>query len=68
LFFENFFSTQSLGLPRSQTPHQREAHSTAIKLAVKHLGNLLFSSLPEQLTKSGKRITCLITTPNLKSL
>jgi len=28
--------------------------STAIKLAVKHLGDLLFSSLPEQLMKSGK--------------
>ncbi|MDH0291346.1 hypothetical protein N7414_19660, partial [Pseudomonas sp. GD04087] len=54
LFFENFFSTQSLGLPRSQTSHQREAHSTAIKLTVKHLGDLLFSSLPEQLMKSDK--------------
>ncbi|WP_225607892.1 MULTISPECIES: hypothetical protein, partial [unclassified Pseudomonas] len=54
LFFENFFSTQSLVLQRRKPSHQREAHSTAIKLTVNHLGDLLFSSLPEQLMKSGK--------------
>ncbi|WP_206780670.1 hypothetical protein, partial [Pseudomonas nitroreducens] len=54
LFFENFFSTQPLALQRRKPSHQREAHSTAIKLAVNHLGDLLFSEPPKQLKKSGK--------------
>ncbi|WP_343578267.1 hypothetical protein, partial [Pseudomonas sp.] len=54
LFSKIFFSTQPLALRRRKPSHQREAHSTAIKLTVKHLDDLLFDSLPEQRMKSGK--------------
>ncbi|WP_296287983.1 hypothetical protein, partial [Pseudomonas sp.] len=54
LFSKISFLLNRLGFGEGEPSHQREAHSTAIKPTVKHLGDLLFSSLPEQLMKSGK--------------
>ncbi|MDF3845891.1 hypothetical protein P3W55_29640 [Pseudomonas citronellolis] len=50
-YFQNFsFLLNRLRCRSAGASRQREAHSTAIKLAVKHLGDLPFGSLPEQLS------------------
>ncbi|WP_269962784.1 hypothetical protein [Pseudomonas citronellolis] len=50
-YFQNFsFLLNRLRFRSAGASRQREAHSTATKLAVKHLGDLPFGSLPEQLS------------------
>ncbi|WP_281688711.1 hypothetical protein [Pseudomonas citronellolis] len=50
-YFQNFsFLLNRLRFRSAGASRQREAHSTAIKLTVKHLGDLPFGSLPEQLS------------------
>ncbi|QOF86964.1 hypothetical protein [Pseudomonas sp. ADPe] len=50
-YFQNFsFLLNRLRCRSAGASRQREAHSTAIRITVKHLGDLPFGSLPEQLS------------------
>jgi len=48
-YFQNFsFLLNRLRFRSAGASRQREANSTAIRITVKHLGDLPFGSLPEQ--------------------
>ncbi|MER0563091.1 hypothetical protein AAA518_16310, partial [Pseudomonas aeruginosa] len=61
LFSKIFFSTQPLAPTFKPSSDQREAHSTAFKFAVKHLGEASFRTPSEPL----RRTTCRSASPPL---
>ncbi|WP_426773896.1 hypothetical protein, partial [Pseudomonas aeruginosa] len=63
LFLKIFFSTQPLAPTFKPSCDQREAHSTAFKLAVKHLGEASFR-IPFG-TEPLRRTTCRSASPLL---
>ncbi|WP_319134446.1 hypothetical protein, partial [Pseudomonas aeruginosa] len=68
LFSKIFFSTQPLAPTFKPSSDQREAHSTAFKFAVKHLGEASFRAPFRDRTAAANNLPKRFTTPGRESI